>query len=162
MPETSTNYDRAAGHSTQKSVPHLRAAAAGPETGQVCGSRATRTTETAAKGGCVKHTASRRALASVTAPLRGGAAAAVAVAAFLLEGIGAGFRAGRSERRSLMRACSSCVCTRAQHHSLSNRMSSRAASPAGAAGVCALARRDARKKARDTARARRTAPERNS
>ena len=58
---------------------------------------------------------------------------------------------------------SSCVCTRAQHHSLSRRMSSRAASRAGAACVCALARPAyARKEARDTARARRAAPDRDS
>ena len=62
-----------------------------------------------------------------------------------------------------VRARSSCVCTRAQHHSLSRRMSSRAASRAGAARVCAQARRAyARKEARDTARARRAAPERDS
>ena len=57
-----------------------------------------------------------------------------------------------------MRKCSSCVCTLAQHHSLSNRMSSLAASCAGAAGVCAYAR----KEAHDTARALRAAPEHNS
>ena len=56
-------------------------------------------------------------------------------------------RAG-AVRRSPMRARSSCVCTRAQHHSLSRRMSSRAAQRAlqrayahwrGPARVCAQA-----------------------
>ena len=52
------------------------------------------------------------------------------------------------------RARSSCARKRAQHHSLSRQMSSRAASRAGAACVCAPARRAySRKEARDTARA---------
>ena len=51
-------------------------------------------------------------------------------------------RAG-AVRRSRMYVRSSCVCTRAQHHSLSRRLSLRAASRAGAARVCGLARRHA-------------------
>ena len=58
---------------------------------------------------------------------------------------------------------SSCVCTRAQHHSLSSMMSLHAASRAGAACVCALALPTyAHWEARYTARALRTTQKRYS
>ena len=71
----------------------------------------------------------------------------------------------RMPAQSAARVCARAHLAYAHEHSIIHDLTGCRRVPhhlPPAAGVCALARRDARKKARDTARARRAAPERNS